>query len=220
MSVSQGLYRRERVRVGKVSLATKFYQAIGALPEAIKNWAFGTFLLFYYNQVLHVDAFKAAVVMAMALTIDAAVDPLLGSFSDHLKSRLGRRHPLMYLSAIPIAVGLYLVFSPPAGLSEDLLLAWLFGAVVIAHVSMSIFVVPWTALYAEFSDDYTERTTIVTWRYAVGWLGSLVFITCSWRYIFASTAAYNPGQLNPHAYGLFGVVTGLTILARSWSPPT
>jgi GPH family glycoside/pentoside/hexuronide:cation symporter len=213
LSVSEGLYRRERVRVGKVSLATKFYQAVGALPEAIKNWAFSTFLLFYYNQVLHVDAFKAAVVMAMALTIDAAVDPLLGSFSDHLKSKLGRRHPLMYLSAVPMAVGLYLVFAPPAGLSETLLLAWLFGAVVVAHISMSLFVVPWTALYAEFSDDYTERTTIVTWRYAVGWVGSLVFITCTWRYMFASTAIYNPGQLNPHAYGLFGPVTGLTIAA-------
>ena len=213
MSVSQGLYRRERVRVGKVSLTTKFYQAIGALPEALKNWAFSTFLLFYYNQVLHVSALKASVVVAAALIIDAAVDPLLGSFSDHLKSRLGRRHPLMYLSAIPIAVGLYLVFSPPAGLSESLLLAWLFGAVVISHVSMSVFVVPWTALYAEFSDDYEERTTIVTWRYAVGWVGSLVFMTSTWRYIFASTPTYHPGQLNPGAYALFGPVTALTILA-------
>jgi GPH family glycoside/pentoside/hexuronide:cation symporter len=213
LSVSQGLYRRERLRVGKVSLSTKFYQAIGALPEALKNWAFSTFLLFYYNQVLHVGVFKASVVVATALIIDAAVDPLLGSFSDHLNSRLGRRHPLMYLSAIPIAVGLYLVFSPPAGLSETLLLAWLFGTVAITHVSMSVFVVPWTALYAEFSDDYAERTTIVTWRYAVGWLGSLVFILCTWRFIFASTPAYNPGQLNPHAYALFGPVAALAILA-------
>ena len=85
---------------------------------------------------------RPSVAIAMALIIDAAVDPLIGSFSDHLKSRLGRRHPLMYLSAVPIAVGLYLVFSPPAGLSETLLLAWLFGAVVITHVSMSLFVVP------------------------------------------------------------------------------
>jgi GPH family glycoside/pentoside/hexuronide:cation symporter len=213
LSVAEGLYRRERVRLGKVSLATKVYQAIGALPEALKNWVFSTFLLFYYNQVLHVDVLKASTVIALALIIDAGIDPLIGSFSDHLKSRLGRRHPLMYLSAVPIAVGLYLSFAPPAGLSETLLLAWLFGSVVITHVSMSVFVVPWTALYAEFSDDYAERTDIVTWRYAVGWLGSLVFIACTWRFIFASTPAYNPGQLNPHAYAVFGPVTALIILA-------
>ena len=213
MSVSQGLYRRERVRVGKVGIPTKIFQAIGALPEALKNFAFGTFLLFYYNQVLHVDVLKASVVVAAALIIDAAVDPLLGSFSDHLRSRLGRRHLLMYLSAIPIAIGVWLVFAPPSGLSENLLLAWLFGTVVITHVSMSVFVVPWTALYAEFSDDYEERTTIVTWRYAVGWVGSVVFMTGAWRYIFASTPAYHPGQLNPGAYALFGPVTALTVLA-------
>ena len=52
---------------------------------------------------------------------------------------------------------------------------------------MSLFVVPWTALYAEFSDDYAERTTIVTWRFAIGWIGTLAFVVTTWRYIFAST---------------------------------
>ena len=45
MSVSEGLYQRDKVRVGKVSLPTKIYQAVGALPEALKNFAFSTFLL-------------------------------------------------------------------------------------------------------------------------------------------------------------------------------
>jgi Na+/melibiose symporter-like transporter len=211
LTASEGLYRRERTRIGKVPLSTKFSQAIGALPEALKNFGFGTFLLFFYNQILGLNAFKVAVAIAVALIIDAAVDPLIGSFSDSLRTRLGRRHGLMYASALPIGVGLYLVFSPPAGLSESLLLAWLFVTVVITHVSMSLFVVPWTALYAEFSDDYAERTTIVTWRYAVGWLGSIVFITASWSFIFPSTPAYTPGQLNPHAYALFGPVIAVVV---------
>ena len=211
MTASEALYRRERTRIGKVPLPTKFNQAIGALPEALKNFGFSTFLLFYYNQILGLNAFKAAVAIAVALVIDAAVDPLIGSFSDGLKTRLGRRHGLMYASALPIAVGLYLVFSPPAGLGETPLLAWLFVTVVITHVSMSLFVVPWTALYAEFSDDYDERTTIVTWRYAVGWLGSIVFITGTWTFIFPSTPAYNPGQLNPHAYALFAPVVAVAV---------
>lgn len=207
---SKGLYERARVRVGKVSLSTKLFQAVGALPEALKNFAFSTFLLFYYNQVLGLDALKASVAIAVALTIDACVDPLIGSFSDGLKTRLGRRHLLMYLSAAPIGLGLFLVFSPPGGLSETLLLGWLFVTVVFTHISMSLFVVPWTALYVEFSDDYAERTTIVTWRYAVGWSGTLTFTVATWRFIFASTPTYNPGQLNPHAYGLFAVVAALS----------
>lgn len=214
MSAEPQLYHRAQTRVGKVSFSTKAFQAVGALPEAIKNFAFGTFLLFFYNQVLGVNAFKASIAIAVALIIDAVFDPLIGSFSDGLKTRLGRRHLLMYLSALPIAVGLYLAFSPPAGLGETALLGWLLVTVVFTHVSMSLFVVPWTALYAEFSDDYVERTTIVTWRYGVGWLGSLAFILTTWRYIFASTPAYNPGQLNPHAYALFApIAAGAVALA-------
>ena len=208
---TEGLYRRERTRIGRVSLSTKFYQGLGAVPESLKNFGFSTFLLFFYNQILGVNAFKASVAIALALIIDAVFDPLIGSFSDGLKTRLGRRHLLMYLSAAPIGLGLMLVFSPPAGLSESLLLAWLFVTVVITHVSMSLFVVPWTALYAEFSDDYEERTNIVTWRYAVGWLGSLIFIMSTWSLIFASTPAYDPGQLNPHAYRLFAPVIALVV---------
>jgi glycoside/pentoside/hexuronide:cation symporter, GPH family len=206
-------YQRARTRTGKLSLATKVFQAVGAMPEALKNWAFSTFLLFFYNQVLGVNALKASAAIALALIIDAVFDPLIGSFSDGLKTRLGRRHLLMYVSAAPIGLGLYLVFSPPHGLAENGLLIWLFATVVFTHVSMSLFVVPWTALYAEFSEDYVERTTIVTWRYMVGWSGMLVFTLTTWRFIFASTAAYTPGQLNPHAYALFGPVAALVVTA-------
>lgn len=206
-------YHRACTRTGKLSLATKVFQAVGAMPEALKNWAFSTFLLFFYNQVLGVNALKASAAIAFALIIDAVFDPLIGSFSDGLKTRLGRRHLLMYLSAAPIGLGLYLVFSPPHGLGENGLLIWLFVTVVFTHVSMSLFVVPWTALYAEFSEDYVERTTIVTWRYMVGWSGMLVFTLTTWRFIFASTAAYTPGQFKPHAYALFAPVAALVVTA-------
>jgi GPH family glycoside/pentoside/hexuronide:cation symporter len=213
LSLSENIYSRAQIRLGKVPVSTKIFQAIGAMPEALKNFAFSTFILLYYNQILGLDAFKASMATGAALIIDAAVDPIIGSFSDSLKTRFGRRHPLMYVSALPIGVGLFLVFSPPPGLGQTLLLGWLFASVVLTHVSMSLFVVPWTALYAEFSEHYAERTTIVTWRYAVGLLGMLVFTVCTWKILFASTAAFKIGQLNPYAYGHFAPVVALTATA-------
>jgi len=212
LSSSGETYQRARTRVGKVPISTKAFQAVGATTEALKGFAFGTFLLLYYNQILGVSAFKASAAIAVGLIIDAAFDPLIGSFSDGLKTRLGRRHLLMYLSAAPIGLGLYLSFSPPHGLSENLLLAWLFGSVVLTNVSMSLFHVPWTALYAEFSDDYAERTAIVTWRYAVGTILTVAFTLAVYSLIFPKTAAYQFGQLNPHAYTLFAPVVALAVV--------
>lgn len=206
------IYARARRRDGKVSVATKIFQGIGALPDAFKNFAFHTFLLFYYSQLLGLPPVRASFAIGAALVVDAVFDPLIGSFSDNLKSRLGRRHLLMYLSVLPLGIALYFAFTPPAGASQGVLFAWLFIFAVLTNMAMSLYLIPWTALYAEFSDDYAERTTIVTYRYALGLLGSIIFTFAVWTFIFPSTPAFHPGQLNPGGYRHFAPVLALAVM--------
>ena len=78
-----------------------FSFGFGQLAEAIKNSGFNVFLLFYYNQVLGVSATLTSVALAIALMFDAVSDPLVGSFSDKLRTRFGRRHPLILMAALP-----------------------------------------------------------------------------------------------------------------------
>ncbi len=204
-------YARAKTRSGLLPLSTKIFQGIGALPDTLKNFAFSTFLLFYYNQVLGVRAVLASVAIMVALVIDALTDPMVGSFSDNLRSRLGRRHPLMYLASVPLGIFLYLVFSPPDGLSEIGLFMWLVVFAIATRVSMAFYLVPWNALFAEFSDDYAERTSIITFRYLIGWTGGAIFTFVTWKYIFPSSAEFAKGQLNPTAYHLFAPILGLLV---------
>ena len=101
-----------------VSWRTRILYAIGQLPEGIKSAAFGFFLLFYYNQVLGLSGTLAGVALFIALCFDAVSDPLVGSVSDFARSRWGRRHPFMYGAAVPFALSFFLLFTPPAGLSD------------------------------------------------------------------------------------------------------
>ncbi|HEY6600007.1 MAG TPA: MFS transporter [Pseudomonadales bacterium] len=189
----------------------KVYQGIGALPDAFKLFAFNTFLLFYYNQVLGVRAVLASVAIMLALAIDAVIDPMVGSYSDNLRSRLGRRHPLMYAASVPLGVCIYLLFSPPAGLSEIGFFAWLATFAIATRVAMAFYLVPWSALFAEFSDDYAERTSIIMFRYLVGWIGGVAFTFCVWSFVFPSSAEFPKGQLNPAAYQLFAPILGVLV---------
>ncbi len=209
--LSSPQYARAQTRAGRVPLSTKIFQGVGALPDTYKNFAFNTFLLLYYNQVLGIRAVLASIAIMTALVIDAVIDPVVGSFSDNLRSRLGRRHPLMYASALPLGIFLYLVFSPPDGLSELALFAWLTTFAILTRVAMAFYVVPWNALFAEFSDDYAERTAIVTFRYLVGWIGGVTFTFLTWSLIFPGTADFPKGQLNPAAYHLFAPVVGVLV---------
>lgn len=205
------IYHRQRVRSGPLSLSTKFYQGIGALPDTYKNFAYGSLLLFYYNQVLGMPADSASLALMIALVIDAVADPLMGWFSDNYRSRLGRRHPFMFAAALPLGVALTLTFLPPVGLTPGGLFWWLLGTTVATRMAMTFFLVPWSALYAELSDDYAERSAVVMWRYLVGWVGGVAFAFVVYTFIFPSTPEYTPGHLNPHAYPAFAVLLGALV---------
>ena len=73
---------------------TKFAYGIGQLAEGLKNSALGTFVLFYYNQVLGLPGTLAGLALAIALVFDAFTDPLAGSISDNWQGKNGRRHQL------------------------------------------------------------------------------------------------------------------------------
>lgn len=206
-------YRRQAVRIGPVPTRTRIAQGLGALPDTFKDFTVRTFLLLYYNQVLGLPAFYVSLALALALVIDALTDPLVGSYSDNFRSRLGRRHPFMFASALPLGISLYLLFAPPEIPAdwprEPLLLGWLLVFIVAARVSMTFFAIPWGAMFAEYSDDYRERSAIVSYRFLMAWLGGIAFSLSVYTWVFPATADYPLGQLNPDAYGTLAWVLAI-----------
>ncbi|MEM7362651.1 MAG: MFS transporter, partial [Pseudomonadota bacterium] len=168
-------YTRERVREGKVPISTKIFQGFGGIVNSHKDFAFNTFLLLYYSQILGLSASLVAIVIAAALIIDAISDPIVGSVSDNFKSQWGRRHPFMFAAAVPFGITMYFLFAPPVSLGDGALLGWLAFWTVAARLTFTFFIIPWNAIAAEFSEDYVERTSIITYRYMVGWAGGLSF---------------------------------------------
>ena len=189
----------------------KLTYGFGQLGEGFQNGAFEAFLFFFYTQVLGLPGTLAGAAVLIALLFDAVTDPLIGSLSDSAKTRWGRRHPFMMLSAIPAALCFYLVFTPPAGLSEYHLFLWLTGFAVLVRASMTLFVVPYSAMTAELSDDPTERTSIGAYRSVFSILGWLSVSMAGTLYFFRATPDYELGTLNPAAYPAFGAAIAIAI---------
>jgi Na+/melibiose symporter-like transporter len=157
----------------RVPVPVKLSYGVGQLAEGVKNAAFGTFLLLYYNQVLGLSGSLAGTAIFIALCFDAVTDPLAGSVSDNSRSSWGRRHPFMYASALPLAIFFFALFTPPDGLGTTGLFAWLTTFTILTRAAMTLYHVPHLALGAELSDHYTERTTIVAYRQFFSILGIL-----------------------------------------------
>lgn len=160
----------------KPSILEKVFYALGQTAQSGGFDSAIGFIFFYYTAVLGLPGVLVGAALGVSLAFDAVVDPVVGSWSDNIKSRLGRRLPLM-IAAIPlIAVSVGLLFSPPHGLSQTMLFVWLTAMSVAARSCISLFNVPYIALAAEMATGYAERTSIVVYRTVAG-IGSGVAIT-------------------------------------------
>ncbi len=204
-------YHTARQRDGKVPVSIKLFQGIGTIPNTFKNFAFSAFLLLYYDRVLGMPAAWASGALFIALVIDAISDPMVGSLSDNFRSPLGRRHPFMFAAVLPLGVSVFLLFSPPEGLSHEDLFFWLLAFTVCTRVSMTFFEVPWSSMFAELSEDYTERSVIASYRVLVGTLATITFVFSVYSFVFPSSAEYPEGQLDPSGYDTFALVLALCI---------
>ena len=96
----------------------KWSYAIGNVPYSVKDAAFGNFVVFYYTQVLGLGGTLAGLAMFLAMTWDAVSDPVVGGWSDTLRTRWGRRHPMLVFGGLPTALLFLLVFPPDMGLDR------------------------------------------------------------------------------------------------------
>jgi GPH family glycoside/pentoside/hexuronide:cation symporter len=162
-----------------VPLRTRIFYAMGAIAYGIKDNGFSVFLLLYYNQIIGLDAGLVGLMLLLALFLDALIDPAVGHLSDRTRSRWGRRHPWLYVSALPIFGCWLALWMPPEG-SQTFQLLWLLVFATLVRMSLSLNEVPSIALAPEMTYDYHERTSILGLRYFFGWFGGLVILAAAY----------------------------------------
>jgi glycoside/pentoside/hexuronide:cation symporter, GPH family len=195
----------------RLTLGGRIAWTLSAMPELLKSFAWEAFVLFYYAQVLGLRGGLIGLALAIILIFDALVDPYIGALSDRLRNApLGRRHTLMAAAIVPFAIGLAAVFSPPAGLTQGGLFAWLLGFGLLARCGISFYTVPAFALGGELSRDERERNLIATLRNFGNQIVLLIVPVVAFQVFFAATPQFPRGQLNPAPYPSFGLfVAGL-----------
>ena len=195
-----------------VTLSTKLFYGFGSIAYGIKDNGFQTFVLLFYNQLVGLPADWVGGAIFIALVIDAFMDPIIGQMSDHWRSRWGRRHPFMYFAALPVAISYVLVWNPPHT-SQGLVFAYLLVVAVVVRTFITFYEIPSSALSAELTQDYDERTSILGFRYFFGWFGGLGMVFLAYAVFLRPTAKYPVGQLNPEGYLRYGLVAAVLMFA-------
>jgi Na+/melibiose symporter-like transporter len=122
---------------------------------------------------------------------DFITDPLVGWLSDKTRTKFGRRIPWMTLAWLPLSIAVYKLFLPPPGVGASYLAFWSF---LLFFSGTSLFM-PYTAMGAEISTSYHERSRIFAFRHVFSVVGTLIAA-------LLFLAANSQGVYNPEADAL------------------
>ncbi|MFC7788708.1 MFS transporter [Microbacterium sp. MAHUQ-60] len=149
--------------------------AIGSLGTGGFATLPGLVLVYYLTDSLGVTALAAGAIVTAAKVWDVLIDPVIGGISDRALAHSGTRRGLMRLGAIGLPIAFVLTFAVPSGFDPLPAALWVLVAFMAAATCFSLFQVPYIALPAELTDDYRERTRLLSWRVVVLTIAILLF---------------------------------------------
>ena len=150
----------------KLSLKTKLFYASG---DIYGGGAFNIINFFYAIFLTDVVGLKMqyiAPILLIGKIWDALTDPMMGYISDNTRTKFGRRRPYFLAGIFLIFISFFMLWYPvnfPNQLGKFL---YALSAYLIFTTVITMVMTPYTALGAELTLDYNERTSLNSYRLA------------------------------------------------------
>lgn len=208
-----GPARLSEPAVTRVPIGHKLLYGMGYLTVALTTDMTLTWLLKRYrpdpaDPRWDVLATELALVVAVALgrVVDAVADPLIGYWSDGIRTRWGRRKPFIVFGAPLLALMFVAIWLPPD--SAPTLLNSVYLAVVAAlfFFAFTVVVCPYLAMLPEITDDPRERVSLASWQGGFNIVGAVAgMVLAGWL-------------IETRGYMTMALVFAPAVLLCAWAP--
>ena len=194
----------------KLNFWTKLAYGAGDLGPAICANIQVFFLLYFFTNVAGLSASIAGSILMIGKISDAVNDPIIGVMSDRTVHPWGRRYPWMVFGAIPFGILFFLQWIVPT--TNQSFLFWYYVVIaVLFNIAYTIVNLPYAALTPELTQDFHERTSLNSFRFAFSIGGSILSLVIA-QLIF-SIFKDNPIQ----QYLVLGIVCAIiAVLPIYW----
>ena len=137
------------------------------------------FYAIYLTDVVGLEPRLASFGAIVGIIWDAINDPLIGTFSDRLNTRWGRRRPFLLWFSFPFALSFVMLWSAPQWENQVALLTYVTLSFMIADTIQSLVSVPFLSLTPELTPDYDERTSLTSFRSFFQLVGALTVVVAA-----------------------------------------
>jgi Na+/melibiose symporter-like transporter len=119
----------------------------------------------------------------------------------------------MVAAAVPFAASFYLLWHPPESGSQAELFWYLLTLAVVIRTAMTFYETPSAALAPELTNDYVERSSLISYRSYFAWTGGNAMTVLMFFFLFPAmvTDAIADGRFNRGAYEIMGTIASLLI---------
>lgn len=142
------------------------------VPLAVLGLPLYVYLPTFFAEEIGIAIGTVGAVLLVARLVDMFTDPIIGTASDYLPTRWGRRYPWLLLGAPMLMTGSWFLFVPPPDADAAYLLLWS----LVTYLGWTLVILPYTALGAEISDDYHVRSRIAVSREGFVIVGTLLAV--------------------------------------------
>lgn len=168
------------------------------------------FLLYFYTDILGLDATLAGTIYMVALVWDAAIDPLVGWLADRTRTRFGRYRPYLIFGAPVLALVYVAMFLPPPAPAPSAV--WL---VTITHLlfrtAYAVVNIPYASMFARVTRDSAQRADLAGAR--------ILFAMIAGMLVSATTlpfAGWLGGGDERRGWQLLAMLYGICVVLILW----
>lgn len=158
----------------KLKVGTKLAYGISDIAGSGIFTLLAFVLMNYLTNHVGLNPALAGTALMLGKIFDAAADPIVGYLSDRTHTRLGRRRPWMLAGAVVMVIGLLVLLNNPHIQDQTLLFLWAAGAAIIVNLAFALLNIPYSALSAEMTADFNERTSLNGYRMVFAVVGSFI----------------------------------------------
>ena len=211
LSISLLYHRRMNIKERKMTWRTYLAYGGGDLYGGGCFFIVTTFSMYYLVNVIGVHPALAGLIPAIGKVWDAVSDPMMGYISDNTpRTRFGKRRVWFLVSILPIALSFILIWFPVTIESQTGKFIFYTVAYIIFFTVSTVSYIPYAALSAEITKDFSERNKLNSTRLMFSFVATLLGGILAQPIIdhFNGSA---------HGYFIMGCVFAL-IFALPWIP--
>ena len=193
----------ESKEIKKGSELQYWLYSIGNFPNNIIFLMVGTYISYFYTNLLGISPVIAGTIFMVARLVDAFTDPIMGMIVDRTNTKWGKFRPYIIAGAPFLGIMFVLLFSVP-NLSAGGKIVYAFVTYIIYSLAWTVVQIPQLALPAILTNDLAVRTRIQAIFQAFGTIASLII--ASWALPILNMLG---GEDEPSAWFKFTMIFGI-----------